>query len=200
MGGNAEAPTLRVGSRSATLYSVDDAHGAIVSCLRRFRRAGACTRRARAVVPLVRERAALLGRARWSASLRRAGYAERALHRARELARSVGPAAAGPWMWAHRPWMPPEGAVVLAEHGLELAAMFPARIPRPPVHAAPEPGQPTTGVGVHVLAVAQIQQLPLKCVLSLRVGTRFTELTPEDAGDRHIQEQSTRVEPARTPE
>jgi hypothetical protein len=42
-------------------------------------------------------------------------------------------------------------------------------------------------IGIDVLAVAQIQQLPLKRDLRVGVGTHFAELTPEDAGDRHVE-------------
>ena len=36
------------------------------------------------------------------------------------------------------------------------------------------------------LSEAQVEQLALECALSLRIGTRIAELTPESAGDRHI--------------
>jgi hypothetical protein len=58
--------------------------------------------------------------------------------------------------------MPAEASVVLADPSLELAPMLAARIPVRAVHATAVPREPTAGIGVHVLAVAQVEQLALK--------------------------------------
>jgi hypothetical protein len=76
--------------------------------------------------------------------------------------------------------MPPERSVVLAEQRLELASMLAAGVALGPVDPPPVPGQPPTGIGVDVLAVAQVEKLPLQCDLRLSVGTRAADLAAED--------------------
>src|SRR5581483_4397851 len=91
----------------------------------------------------------------------------------------VGTTPAGPRVRPGGPRVPAERAVVLAHHGLELAAMSATCIALGSVHASPMPGQPSAGFGVQVLAVAQIQKLALQRDLGLGVRPGPADLALE---------------------
>ncbi len=86
---------------------------------------------------------------------------------------------------SHRPRMRADAAVVLADLGLELAAMVAARVTVASVEAASVPHQPVTGVGVEVGAEEQLLELRLERAPRRRVGLGAAELTPEEDLDRH---------------
>src|SRR5579859_6909714 len=88
-------------------------------------------------------------------------------------------------MGADRPRMPAEGAVVLAHQCFELAAVLAAGVALWAVHAAAVPGQPSPGIGVEVLAVAEIEQLALERRLRRQIRVRSADLASEHDRDRH---------------
>src|SRR5579864_1824556 len=88
-------------------------------------------------------------------------------------------------MGPDRPRVPAEGAVVLSHHRFELAAMLAAGVAVRPVHAAAVPGQPSSGIGVEVFAVAEIEQLALERSLRRRIRVRSADLASEHDRDRH---------------
>ena len=61
---------------------------------------------------------------------------------------------------------------LLAEHRLQLAAVAAAGVARRAVDPAAVPDEPALGLGVHVLAVAQVEQLALEAGLRLRSRAR----------------------------
>src|SRR3954453_22011768 len=83
----------------------------------------------------------------------------------------------------------PRGAadrsVVLAQHRLEVAAVLAAGVARGAVDAAAVPGQPVPGVGLDVLAEAQVEHLALERRLRLVVRARPADVAGEDRPDRH---------------
>src|SRR5581483_12243999 len=93
--------------------------------------------------------------------------AERRAQPANEGPCAVGAAPPCPRVRTRGPGMPTKRAVMLAHERLELAAMSPARVPLRAIHASPVPGEPPAGLGVDILAVAQIQKLALQRDLSL---------------------------------
>ena len=74
---------------------------------------------------------------------------------------------------------------MLAHEGLELAAMSPTRVSLGAVHPPPVPGEPSAGLGVHVLTVAQIEELAFQRGLGLGVGAGPADLALEDDDDWH---------------
>lgn len=65
---------------------------------------------------------------------------------------------------------------MLAQQRLELSAVLAARAALGAVHTPAVPGQPVAGVGVDVLAVAQVEQLALKRDPGVRLGPRAADL------------------------
>jgi hypothetical protein len=66
--------------------------------------------------------------------------------------------------------MPPERPVLLAQNRLQLAAVLRAGVAIRAVDPTPVPDEPPAGLDVHVLAVAEVEQLPLEA--SPRLGIR----------------------------
>ena len=99
---------------------------------------------------------------------------------------AVGAAPPGPRMGPRRPRVPAERPVVLAHERLELAAVRAAGVALGPVHPAPVPRQPAAGLGVDVLAVAQVEQLALERYLRLGVWPRPADLAFEHDRYRHL--------------
>lgn len=68
---------------------------------------------------------------------------------------------------------------MLAQQRLQLAPMLAAGIALGTVHSAPMPGQPSSRIRVHVLAMAQVEELMLKRRLRLGIRLRSAYLTRE---------------------
>lgn len=81
--------------------------------------------------------------------------------------------------------MPAQSSVVLAQYRFELAAMGSAGIAVWAVDAAAVPGEPAAGLGIYVLAVAEIKHLVLQRNLGLRVRMGAAELASEYHCNRH---------------
>ena len=81
--------------------------------------------------------------------------------------------------------MPAELAVVLLEKAFELAAVLAAGVAGRTVDPAAVPGQPALGLGVHVLAVAQVEHLALQLGLGLAARAPPADLASEHRLHRH---------------
>lgn len=74
---------------------------------------------------------------------------------------------------------------MLSQERFELAPVLPARVAVWTVDSAPVPGQPPTRLGVDILAMAQVEQLPLECHLRFGIGPPPTEFASEHDVNGH---------------
>ena len=87
-------------------------------------------------------------------------------------------------MRLHRPGVRPDRSVVMAEEGLELAAMAAACVQRRPVDPASVPHQPAVRARVDVLAEPVVEQLTLEARPRQRLRRIAADLAPEEKPNR----------------
>src|SRR5207253_6626361 len=104
---------------------------------------------------------------------------------AREPARTIGPAPSGPRVRAPGPRARADGAVLLAQQRLELAAVLAARVAGRPIDPTAVPDQPAARLDVDVLAVAQVEQLAHELRVRLGVRGAPADVTPVHDRDGH---------------
>src|SRR6185503_4292794 len=120
-----------------------------------------------------------------STGMRSGGRPEGRAEPPRQLPGPVGAPPARPRVRPDRPRVPAQRAVLLAHHRLELPPVLAAGIPRGPVDPAPVPREPAARVGVDVLAVVVVEQLPLEGDLRAGIRSRAADLASDDDRTRH---------------